>query len=425
VTSPFRRAIVIVMDSVGIGELPDAASYGDQGSNTLGNLARATALRVPTLRALGLGRVASLDGTAHPAPRTQHPARSTQHSAPSTQHPGSTQHPAPSTQHPISPSAVGRMAEASKGKDSVTGHWEMMGIVLDRAFPVFPHGFDADLLADFSRRTGRGVIGNKAASGTQIIDELGAEHMRTGALIVYTSADSVFQIAAHEDVVPIAELYRACEMAYALVGEGLGIGRVIARPFVGAPGRFTRTANRRDYALPPKGETLMDRLKAAAIPVVAIGKIEDLFAGRGVTAAYHTASDDAGMDAVERQMNDIDRGFIFANLVDFDTQYGHRNDVTGYAENLERFDRRLAGILPRLREDDLLVVTADHGNDPTTPGTDHTREYVPLIATGPRVRDRADLGTRATFADLGQTLAEIFGVARLPHGESFLKELWT
>ncbi len=402
-TSPFRRAIVIVMDSVGVGELPDAALYGDQGSNTIGNIARQVTLRVPTLRALGLGRVASLDSRQHPAPGTQHPA--------------------PGTQHPETPSAVGRMAEASKGKDSVTGHWEMMGIVLERAFPVFPRGFSPDLLAEFSRRTGRGVIGNKAVSGTQIIDELGAEHMRTGAVIVYTSADSVFQIAAHEEVVPIAELYRACEIAYVLAGEGLGVGRVIARPFVGGPGQFTRTANRRDYALPPKGETLMDRVKAAALPVVAIGKIEDLFAGHGVTAAYHTASDEEGMDHVERQMKAVDRGLIFANLVDFDTQYGHRNDVAGYAENLERFDRRLAAILPRLRDDDLLIVTADHGNDPTTPGTDHTREYVPLLAIGRHVRGGADLGTRATFADLGQTLAELFGIGPLANGTSFLREL--
>jgi len=406
VTSPFSRAIVIVMDSVGIGELPDAASYGDQGSNTLGNIARQVPLRIPTLRALGLGRVAALG-------------------SPTPVRPGSDSSPTPVRPHSVptpTPSAVGRMAEASKGKDSVTGHWEMMGVVLDRPFPVFPHGFDPGLLAEFSRRTGRGVIGNKAASGTQIIDELGAEHMRTGALIVYTSADSVFQIAAHEEIVPIAELYRDCEIAYALAGEGLGVGRVIARPFVGGPGRFTRTANRRDYALPPRGETLMDRLKAASTPVVAIGKIEDLFAGRGVTAAYHTASDEGGMDEVERQLNAVARAFVFANLVDFDTQYGHRNDAAGYAENLERFDRRLAAVLPRLRDDDLLIVTADHGNDPTTASTDHTREYVPLIATGPRVR-ACDLGTRTTFADLGQTLAEVFGVGRLGHGTSFLSEL--
>ena len=392
---PFRRAIVIVMDSVGIGELPDAAEYGDQGSDTLGHVAAQVPLGIPTLRALGLGRVAAIGSDfaqrAHADGTTL-------------------------------PSAVGRMSEASKGKDSVTGHWEMMGIVLDRPFPVFPDGFDAELLAEFSRRTGRAVIGNKAASGTQIIDELGAEHMRTGALIVYTSADSVFQIAAHEEVVPIPELYRACEIAYQMVGEGLGVGRVIARPFIGTPGRFARTANRRDYALPPPSDTLMDRLKATSVPVVAIGKIEDLFAGRGVTASYHNANDEAGMDHVERQLAEVDRGFIFTNLVDFDTQYGHRNDVPGYAANLERFDRRLSKVLPRLRDDDLLIVTADHGNDPSTPGTDHTREYVPLIATGAYVR-ATDLGTRATFADLGQTLAENFGVEALPNGTSFLRQL--
>ena len=386
------------MDSVGIGELPDAATYGDQGSDTIGNIAKRVPLALPTLRALGLGRVAALGLSPSLSPSLS---------------------PTPS---PI-PSAVGRMAEASAGKDSVTGHWEMMGIVLDQPFPVFPNGFSADLLAEFSRRTGRGVLGNKAASGTQIIDELGPEHLRTGALIVYTSADSVFQIAAHEEVVPIAELYRICEIAYTLAGEGLGIGRVIARPFVGAPGRFTRTSNRRDYALPPPTDTLLDVLKAASFPVVAIGKIEDLFAARGMTSAFHTKSDDDGMDHVGSQMGRVDRGLIFTNLVDFDTQYGHRNDPAGYAANLERFDRRLTDVLPLLREDDLLVVTADHGNDPTTPSTDHSREYVPLIVAGPRVRAHADLGTRRTFADLGQTLADTFGVEPLANGTSFLGEI--
>jgi len=393
------------MDSVGIGELPDAAAYGDAGSDTVGNIARRIPLAVPTLRRLGFDRIANI---GLPVPggclaRAWHV-------------------PGP---HLAPAGAYGRMAEASAGKDSVTGHWEMMGIVLDRAFPTFPDGFSAAIIDEFARRTGRAVIGNKAASGTQIIDELGAEHMRTGALIVYTSADSVFQIAAHEEIVPIRELYRACEIAYALVGEGLGVGRVIARPFVGPPGQFKRTAHRRDYALPPSGETLLDRVKAAALPVVAIGKIEDLFAGRGITEAFHTASDDEGMDRVEAQMAAVDRGFIFTNLVDFDTQYGHRNDVEGYARNLERFDARLAAMLPRLRDDDLLVVTADHGNDPTTASTDHAREYVPLMITGRHVRAGADVGTRTTFADLGQTLAEMFGVGRLTHGTSFLKEITT
>jgi phosphopentomutase len=299
----------------------------------------------------------------------------------------------------------------------------MMGVVLDRPFPVFPDGFSRDVLDEFSRRTGRGVIGNKAASGTQVIEELGAEHMRTGSFIVYTSADSVFQIAAHEQVVPVPELYRACEVAYQIVGEGLGVGRVIARPFVGEPGRFKRTANRRDFALPPSGETLLDRLTAGGVPVIAIGKIDDLFAGRGITKAIHTSSDDEGMDLVERQMDDVRRGLIFANLVDFDTQFGHRNDVQGYARNLERFDGRLAAVLDRLREDDLLAVTADHGNDPTTPSTDHSREHVPLLLAGRRVRAGTDLGTRNTFADVGQTLAEVFGVGRLAHGTSFLADI--
>jgi phosphopentomutase len=315
------------------------------------------------------------------------------------------------------------MAELSAGKDSVTGHWEMMGVVLERAFPIFPRGFAPDRLAEFSRQTGRGVIGNKTASGTAIIDELGAKHMRTGNLIVYTSADSVFQIAAHEQVVPVAELYRACEVAYRLFAEDLGVGRVIARPFIGSPGGFTRTANRRDYALPPPGETLLDRLTDRAQSVVAIGKIEDLFAGRGITRAIHTKSDAEGMESVAEQMRTVAGGLVFANLVDFDTQYGHRNDVAGYAQNLERFDERLGDLLPQLRGDDLLVVTADHGNDPATPSTDHSREYVPLIVTGARVRSGADLGTRATLADLGQTLAELFGVGRLTHGTSFLREI--
>ena len=386
----FTRAIVIVLDSVGIGELPDAVSYGDQGSDTLGNIAKQVTLRLPTLRALGLNRVAAIGANEW---------------------------------NDSAVGAVGRMAEASAGKDSVTGHWEMMGVVLERAFPVFPHGFARSIIAEFSRLTGRGVLANKAASGTQIIDEFGAEHMRTGALIVYTSADSVFQIAAHEEVVPVPELYRACEIAYRLVGEGLGVGRVIARPFVGTPGHFRRTPNRHDYALPPSGETLLDRATAAGIHVIAIGKIQDLFAGRGITRAIHTASDEEGMDQVMSQMEEIDSGFIFTNLVDFDTQFGHRNDVPGYAANLERFDKRLAELLPRLRPSDLLIVTADHGNDPSTPSTDHSREYVPLLVTGAHVRRGIDLGTRKTFADLGQTLAEVFNLGAIAHGTSFLTEI--
>jgi phosphopentomutase len=382
-----ERAFVIVLDSAGVGALPDAASYGDQDSDTLGNLAARVPLAVPALRSLGLARVARIGGDRAAAPA----------------------------------GAYGRMAERSPGKDSVTGHWELMGVVLDRAFPVFPDGFPPELMREFERRIGRGTLGNKPASGTAIIEELGAEHLRTGWPIVYTSADSVFQIAAHEDVIPLGELYRMCETAYELAVGGWGVGRVIARPFVGAPGRFRRdTANRRDFAQPPAGETVLDRLKAAGWPVVAIGKIEDLFAGRGITRAVHTTSDAHVMDEVERALTEVPRGLVFANLVDFDTIYGHRNDAAGYAENLERFDRRLQALVPRLAPGDLLVITADHGNDPTTPSTDHSREYVPLLVAGPAVVPGVDLGVRTTFADLGQTLADLFGVGPLPNGTSFL-----
>jgi phosphopentomutase len=380
---------VIVLDSVGAGALPDAPSYGDEGSDTLGHIADAVQLRVPNLRSLGLQRVARIGGP-----------------------------------DPVPKGAFGRMAESSAGKDSVTGHWELMGVVVDRPFPVFPNGFPSEIIAEFSRRTGRPVLGNKAASGTAIIDELGAEHMRTGAWIVYTSADSVFQIAAHEEVIPVPELYRACETAYAMVGEGLGMGRVIARPFIGAEGHFTRTARRHDYALPPAGETLLDRMTAVGHPVVAIGKIQDLFARRGIGQAFPTTSDDDGVDRLLAQMDGVASGLIFTNLVDFDTQYGHRNDVQGYARNLEQFDNRLAEVLTRLRETDVLIVTADHGNDPTTPSTDHSREYVPLLVAGATVGRNVDLGTRATFADLGQTLAELFGVSPLAHGTAFFREIF-
>jgi len=325
--------------------------------------------------------------------------------------------------------AYGRMAEASPGKDSVTGHWEMMGVVLERPFPTFPRGFPADVIAEFERRIGRGTLGNVVASGTEIIDRLGAEHLRTGKPIVYTSADSVFQIAAHEEVIPVNEQYRICETAFELVVRGMGVGRVIARPFVGAPGAFKRTSNRHDYALEPTAETLLDRLTHRGIPVVAIGKINDLFAGRGVGRAVHTASDTEGMARLSDTMREQKDGFIFVNLVDFDTVYGHRNDVAGYASNLERFDAALVGLLPTLAASDLLVVTADHGNDPSTPSTDHSREFVPVLITGAPVeagsyvRRGVNIGTRQTFADLGQTLAENFGVGPLAHGTSFLEDI--
>jgi phosphopentomutase len=386
----FSRVILIVLDSVGIGELPDAALYGDEGSNTLGNIGRSIRLKIPTLAALGLARVVPLPDVPAPAA-------------------------------PLA--AFGRMAERSPGKDSVTGHWELAGIVLERAFPTFPAGFPGDLIANFERRIGRPVLGNVVASGTAIIDQLGAEHVRSGSPIVYTSADSVFQIAAHEDVVPIGQLYDWCEIAYELTVEGMGLGRVIARPFVGDAGHFTRTANRHDYAMPPAGDTVLDKLTAAGVTVTAIGKVNDLFAGRGIAEAHPTKSDDDGMNRVEAQMAAQDGGLIFANLVDFDTVYGHRNDVAGYASNLERFDERLSRLIPKLRTGDLLIITADHGNDPTTPSTDHSREYVPLLVVGERAKKGVDLGTRPTFSDLGQTVAAVFGVSPLPNGESFLSSI--
>jgi phosphopentomutase len=315
------------------------------------------------------------------------------------------------------------MAEASPGKDSVTGHWEMMGVVLETAFPTFPTGFPPDLIAEFERRIGRGTIGNVVASGTEILNRLGAEHVRTGKPIVYTSADSVFQIAAHEDVVPIAEQYRICEIAFEMVGKGHGVGRVIARPFIGQPGAFRRTANRHDYALEPIEDTLLDVLTARAIPVISIGKVRDLFAGRGVAKSRHTASDDEGVDGVLEAMRDERAGLIFANLVDFDAVYGHRNDIAGYAANLERFDTRLGPLLERLESTDLLIITGDHGNDPSTPSTDHSREFVPVLFAGAGVRAGTDIGTRASFADLGQTLAANFGVGPLSNGTSFLEDI--
>ena len=383
------RVILIVIDSAGVGELPDAAAYGDEGSNTIGNIHRQVPLQVPTLRTLGLAKVVDIGG------KPGEPALG----------------------------AYGRMAERSPGKDSVTGHWEIAGLVLDRAFPTFPSGFPPEMIREFERRIGRPTLANKVASGTAIIDEMGEEHVKTGRPIVYTSADSVFQIAAHEDVVPVPTLYEWCEIAYEIAGKGAGIGRVIARPFVGAPGGWKRTANRRDFSLTPFAPTLLDSVKEKGLPVVAIGKIEDLFAGRGMTSAVHTASDDAGMDEILKAMETIRGGLIFANLVDFDTQYGHRNDVAGYAANLERFDDRLAGLLPRLRPQDMLVVTADHGNDPTTPSTDHSREHVPVMVAGASIRGNVDIGTRSTYADLGQTVAEVLGAGRLANGTSFLREI--
>jgi phosphopentomutase len=386
---PFARVILIVIDSLGAGELPDAAAYGDEGSDTLGNLARVVPLALPNMRAIGLGRVAALNVLPEPALT----------------------------------GAFGRMAEASAGKDSVTGHWEMAGIVLDRPFPTFPHGFPRPVIAELERRIGRRTLGNVVASGTEIVDRLGAEHMQTGFPIVYTSADSVLQIAAHEAVVPIGDLYRICETAFEIAGRGLGVGRVIARPFEGHPGAFRRTVRRHDYALEPTGPMLLDALMAAGHEVVSIGKVHDLFAGRGISRSQPTTSDADGMARVSAELGTMTDGLLFANLVDSDTQHGHRNDPAGYARNLESIDAWMGSVLPRLAADDLLVVTGDHGNDPTTPSTDHSREHVPVLLAGPRVRRGADIGVRETFADLGQTIADNFGVGPLANGTSFLEAI--
>ncbi len=388
----FNRAIVIVLDGVGVGELPDAVMYGDEGSDTVGNIAQRVGLRVPTLRRLGLAEIVNLpDVVAGHVPRVQ--------------------------------GGYGRMREHSPGKDSVTGHWELMGLVLDRAFPTYPQGFPQDLVERFEAGIGRRSLGNVVLSGTTVLERFGAQHLETGSPIVYTSADSVFQIAAHEEVVELQTLYRWCETAYDLAVEGLGMGRVIARPFVGRPGAFTRTTNRHDYAAPPPDATLLDRLSDASIPVTSIGKIHDLFAGRGTQRSLPTTGDADGMSRIDHAMTDQRSGLIFTNLVDCDSIYGHRNDAEGYARNLEAFDGWLAGSRANLLPGDLLVITGDHGNDPTMPSTDHSREYVPLLVAAAHLTGPIDLGTRSTFADLGQTLADLFGVPPLPHGTSFLDQL--
>jgi len=385
------RAFLIVLDGVGIGALPDAGDYGDEGSHTLGHVAEAVGgLRLPALERLGLGRIAPLSGV-----RAVHDPRG----------------------------AHGRMAERSKGKDSTTGHWELAGVVSERPFPTYPQGFPVPLLERLASRVGRGWIGNVAASGTEIIARLGEAHLRSGDLIVYTSADSVFQIAAHEEKVPIEQLYAACRTARELLTGEHAVARVIARPFLGAPGDFRRTERRRDFSLVPPEPTLLDRLAAAGETVITVGKVDDLFAGRGVSEALHTRDNAEGEELLIDLARRPGRGLVFANLVDFDQQFGHRNDAPGFARALERFDERLPELLGRLRSDELCLVTADHGNDPTTPSTDHSREYVPLLVAGPRVREGVDLGTRETFADLGATLAQAFGVTAPRTGRSFLAEI--
>ncbi len=382
--------IWIVLDSVGIGEMPDAAAYGDTGSDTLGNIARRRRLRLPNLCRLGLGNIKPLEGL----PPAAEPAGS-----------------------------FGRCALASPGKDTTTGHWEMAGIHLEKPFPLYPHGFPRDIMDEFERRIGRGTLGNKAASGTEIIKELGAEHMRTGSPIVYTSADSVFQVAAHEEVIPLWELYKICDTAREILRGPYEVGRVIARPFEGSAGSFTRTANRKDYAVPPPRGMLLDVLDDRGVPVHSVGKIFDVFLGRGIRDYAKTRNNADGMARTLEAMQSLDAGLIFVNLVDFDQQYGHRNDVEGYAAALEQFDGWLPQLFAQERDDDLTILTADHGCDPTTPSTDHSREYVPLLVSGPRVKHGVNLGLRATLSNIGQTVAENFGT-RIAKGASFLPQIY-
>jgi phosphopentomutase len=385
-----RRAAIIVLDGVGAGEAPDAVAYGDVGSDTLANTARAVGgFDLPALASLGLGRIKPIAGVEPVA----------------------------------SPSgAWGTMVPKSAGKDSTTGHWEIAGLHLDHPFPTYPDGFPAALLGEFSRATGRPVIANVVASGTAVIEQFGAEHMRTGAWIVYTSADSVFQIAAHEGIVPLAELYAACDVARRLLVGPDNVSRVIARPFEGNPGAFSRVSHhRRDVSIDPPGETLLDALAAAGVSRSGIGKVDDLFARRAITST-HTTGNAEGIERIVEWLRSSASGFLLVNLVDFDQLFGHRNDAAGFYGALREFDRALPSIVSTLREDDLLFITADHGNDPTTPSTDHARERVPLLAAGPRAR-AVDLGERSTFSDLGATVADWFGLSFRGRGQSFLTSL--
>jgi phosphopentomutase len=387
----FERVIWIVLDSVGIGELPDAADYGDVGRTTLGHIAESRPLALPNLLQLGLANIAPLANLQAAA-------------------------------SPLG--AYGKNATHSPGKDTTTGHWEMAGVWLDQAFPTYPHGFPRELIAEFEKQIGRGTLGNKPASGTEIIKELGEEHVRTGKPIVYTSGDSVFQIATHEDIIPIAELYHMCEIARKLLDGPNRVGRVIARPFAGAPGHFARTTRRHDYAVDPPKPMLLDVLAERGVPVFGIGKIHDIYNGRGVEKYVTTTGNADGMAKLAAALQEQKSGLIFCNLVDFDMLYGHRKDVEGFAESLEEFDRMLGPFLKLLSGSDLLMITADHGCDPDPrwPTTDHSREYVPILAFSPGSGAGVNLRVRPTLADMGQTIAENFG-GKIPHGKSFLNEI--
>jgi len=382
-----KRVCLIVLDSVGCGDAPDAADYGDEDANTLGNISRVVeGLNLPNMGRLGLGNLTEIVGVPPTASAS---------------------------------GAYGRLTEVSAGKDTTTGHWELAGIVLERPFPVYPQGFPGDLMATFESRIGRGTLGNYPASGTEIIKVLGKEHLESGKPIIYTSADSVFQIAAHEELIPVPELYDMCQIAREMLAGEHAVGRVIARPFVGQPGDFSRTENRKDFSLEPPSDTILDVVKAAGFETMAVGKIEDIFAHRGITQSNHTGNNMAGVDAILEFLGTDTAGLIFANLVDFDSLYGHRNNPQGYAQALEAFDQRLPEIISGLQDNDILIITADHGNDPTTPGTDHSRERVPVMIVGNRVKRNHNLGTRSTFADIAATIADLLGVTWVRPSTSF------
>jgi phosphopentomutase len=386
-----NRVVLIVLDSVGIGELPDAADYGDVGSNTVGNIVKAfNGINIPNMCELGMGKIEGIDYL--PVPKDIK-------------------------------GSFGRMAELSKGKDTTTGHWEISGIRLEQEFPIYPQGFPPEVINEFKKQIETEILGNYPASGTEIIKELGEKHMQTGYPIVYTSADSVFQIAAHEEVIPVDRLYKICEIARKILKGPHAVGRVIARPFVGEPGNFTRTKNRKDFSLEPTGTTILDKLKEAGYDVMAVGKIEDIFAGKGITYAVHTSDNMDGIDQTLRLIKEDNRGLIFTNLVDFDMVYGHRNNAEGYKEALESVDSRLPEIMQVMKDTDLLIITADHGCDPTTESTDHSREYVPVLLYGKSIKAGVNIGTRKTFSDMAATIAEVFNIRHDFGATSFLNAI--
>lgn len=386
-----KRVVLIILDSCGIGELPDADKYNDIGSNTLGNTAKAVGgISLPHLENLGFGNITPILGVK---PEEKPEAN------------------------------FGRMAEQSLGKDSTIGHWEIAGLIIDKPFPLYQQGFPSEIMEKFKRTVGKDILGNKPASGTEIIKELGEEHIKTGKLIVYTSADSVFQIAAHEEIVPVEKLYEFCQKAREILVDKHGVARVIARPFIGKPGNFQRTERRKDFSLPPPKDTILDILKKNNIPVIGIGKIEDLFAGKGLTKAIHTSDNQDGTRKLLQTVREEKEGLILINLVDFDMIWGHRNDVRGFAKGFKDFDEFLPQLLQILREDDILILTADHGCDPTTKSTDHSREYVPLLVYGKKLKKGINLGTRKSFSDIAQTLSDIFKVKGTGNGKSFFKEI--